>query len=59
MGICKLITIGSSSSGNSFILQCNDDILLIEAGIKWDSILKGLNFNLEKVRGVLISHSHL
>lgn len=53
-----LKVIGSGSSGNCYVLQCSQETLLIELGVKWDKILKGLNFNIERVRGMLVSHSH-
>lgn len=59
MGICKLKVVGSSSSGNSYVLDCNGEVLLIELGLKWNDILRGLNFNIRNVVGVLVSHSHL
>lgn len=59
MGVCKLSVLGSGSSGNSYILKCNDDALIIEAGVNWDVILKGLNFNTKNVVGMLVTHSHL
>ena len=36
--------IGSNSSGNSYILDCLGEYLLIELGVKWDNILNGLNY---------------
>lgn len=54
----QLTTINSGSDGNAYILECGDDILLIELGIHWETILKSLNFEegLKRVRGCLVSH---
>lgn len=54
----KLKCLGSSSKGNSYILQGEKETLLLEAGIPYRDILKGLDFNLSNVAGVLISHEH-
>lgn len=54
----KLRCLGSGSSGNSYILEASDGILLIEAGIPLMEVKKALRFDLSKVRGCLISHRH-
>lgn len=59
MGRCgRLICVGSSSKGNCYILECDNDSLIIELGIMWKIILKKLNFGegFKKVRGCLVSH---
>lgn len=53
-----LKVIGSSSSGNCYLLQGKSETLIIEAGIKFMEIKKALNFNLRNVVGCLISHRH-
>ena len=54
----RLITVGSGSSGNSYILECENETLLLELGVGWNEIKKALNFDLSKVVGVCVSHSH-
>lgn len=55
----KLITLGSSSKGNGYILQRKDgSVLILEAGIKLSKIKEALNFDLSRVSACLISHSH-
>lgn len=54
----RLITIGTGSSGNAYILECHNEILLLELGVGWSDIKKALNFDLSKVVGVCVSHSH-
>lgn len=56
--MATLKILNSGSSGNSYILECNDEILLIELGLPWKDILNGLNYSegLQKVRGCLTSH---
>lgn len=52
-------TLSSGSHGNCYILECGNEQLLIELGISWKDILRGLNYNLTKVRACLVSHQHL
>ena len=58
MANCRLKCISSSSAGNAFVLECRDDILLLELGVTFDKILKTLNYGegFEKVRGCLVTH---
>ncbi len=54
----KLKVLGSSSNGNCYILESPTGSLLIEAGLPWKEIQKGLDFNLSNVVGCLITHEH-
>ena len=55
----RLIVLGSSSSGNGYILRASDgQSLIIEAGVKLIEAKKALSFDLSKIAGVLVSHSH-
>lgn len=54
----KLKVLGSGSSGNCYLLQSEKETLIIECGLPYKTILKGLNFNLSNVVGCLISHEH-
>lgn len=58
MAVCRLKCVNSSSEGNAFILECGDDILLLDLGVSFDKILKTLNYRegFEKVRGCLVTH---
>jgi ribonuclease BN (tRNA processing enzyme) len=56
--MAKLKCLSSGSIGNAYILECNGERLLLELGIGWQEILKGLNYKLGDVVGVLVSHSH-
>ena len=56
MAILKVL--GSSSSGNSYLVECKNETLILELGLKWGDILKGLNYKLGKVVGCLCSHLH-
>lgn len=54
----KLKVLGSGSRGNCYILQGERETLLLECGIRWKDILKGLNYNTLNIAGCLISHQH-
>lgn len=54
----KLRILGSNSSGNSYILENDNEALLIEAGIDFRVVKKALGYNLRKVAGAVISHRH-
>lgn len=54
----KLKVLGSGSSGNCYLLQNEKEALMLECGLPWKIILKGLNFNLNNVVGCLVTHEH-
>ena len=56
--VSKIKVLGSSSRGNAYILECQNETLLLELGVSWKDIVKALNFNLSKVVGVCVSHAH-
>lgn len=54
----QLKVLGSSSAGNCYLLENDKETLILEAGLRFDAIKKGLKFNLRKVAGCLVSHEH-
>lgn len=50
--------IATGSKGNFYIVETKDEILLLECGIQIKDIKKALNFDLSKVVGCLLTHSH-
>lgn len=56
--MARLQCLGSSSAGNSFILTCGEDILILDAGIGMKEVLKALNYGKDfgRVRGCLVTH---
>jgi phosphoribosyl 1,2-cyclic phosphodiesterase len=54
-----LKVLGSGSSGNCYLLQGEKETLILECGLPYKTILKGLNFNLCNVVGCLVSHEHM
>jgi phosphoribosyl 1,2-cyclic phosphodiesterase len=56
--MAKLKCLSSGSSGNSYILKCNRERLLLELGVKWNDILRGLDYDLSNVTACIVSHIH-
>lgn len=54
----KFRCLGSGSSGNCYILENDSEALVIEAGIPFMVVKKALDFNISKIVGVVVSHSH-
>lgn len=54
----KLICLDSGSSGNCYLLENDTECLVIEAGVPFKEVKKALNFNISKIVGVVVSHSH-
>lgn len=54
----ELKVLGSSSSGNCYILDCGNEALILEAGIRFLEVKKALDFNIRRVVGCLITHQH-
>ncbi|NFT07619.1 MBL fold metallo-hydrolase [Clostridium botulinum] len=48
----------SGSSGNCYIVKVQEEALIIECGIGINDILKGFKFDISKVKGCILSHSH-
>lgn len=56
--MAQLQCLGSSSSGNCFILTCGDDKLIIDLGVSWNEVLDGLDYDISNVCGCLCCHIH-
>lgn len=55
----RLIVIGSSSSGNGYLLEAsNGDQLLIEAGRRLKEFQEVGNLKISRARGMVVSHEH-
>lgn len=54
----KLEVLGSGSTGNCYLLHTSCGIIIIEAGIRFNDVLKALNFDISKIICCLISHEH-
>lgn len=59
--MAKIVPLFSSSRGNSYYIQGNDDAILIDAGRNCKQIEMALSLNgvsMEKVRAVFVTHEH-
>jgi phosphoribosyl 1,2-cyclic phosphodiesterase len=56
--VSKIRVIGSNSNGNSYILECGNEKLLIELGVDFKQVLRALNYDLTNVHACLVSHKH-
>lgn len=54
----SLKTVGTGSSGNTYILRTSKECLILELGCKWNDVFKCLNYDINDVVGVLVTHSH-
>lgn len=54
----RLVVINSNSSGNAYILENDQEALLIECGVRFERIKQALNFNFKKVVGCIVTHEH-
>lgn len=50
--------LGSSSSGNCYLLESELECLVLEAGLPFKDVKKTLDFNIGKIVGVVGSHQH-
>ena len=57
MLICK--TIATGSSGNSYALMNDSEILLLDLGVNAKVIKKAIDFRISNVVGAVVTHSHL
>lgn len=54
----KLKVLSSGSSGNCYIVENENEALIIEAGVSMKEVKVALNFNVRKIVGVICSHVH-
>jgi len=54
----RLHVIGSSSKGNAYALEGEDEILLLEAGMPFKEVKKAINWQVSKIAGCFVSHVH-
>ena len=56
----KLKVLGSSSSGNCYLIESSEeDRLILDAGINFKEVQKELRFDFKGIQGVLITHEHM
>ena len=55
----KLKVLGSSSSGNCYLIENENSKLILDAGVNFKDVQKALNFDFKSVQGVLVTHEHM
>lgn len=55
----KLQVLGSSSSGNCYLIEVKKEKLILDAGVNFKTVQKKMKFNFDGVEGVLITHEHM
>ena len=54
----RILSTGSSSAGNNYILDCEGQQLLIEAGIGLKVVRRALDYDMTKIIGCICTHEH-
>ena len=54
----KLTILGSSSSGNCYLIHNDNECLIIEAGIRLQDVKKAIDFKTSIIKGCISSHVH-
>lgn len=54
----KLKIIGTGSKGNAYLLENEEEALLIECGVNILEIKKAIDFNISKIVGCIVTHEH-
>lgn len=56
--VSRIRVISSGSCGNAYILECENEILLLELGVSWKDVVKALGFDLSKIVACVVTHQH-
>lgn len=48
----------SGSHGNCYALMNDNEILILDAGVKYKDVLRGIDYRIADVAGVLVTHEH-
>lgn len=55
----KLKVLGSSSKGNCYLIEAQNEKLILDAGINFKDVQQELKFNFSGIKGVLVTHEHM
>ena len=55
--LLKCVNTGSQN-GNCYILENDTEALILDAGVRYNDVLKALDYNISKVTGLLLTHEH-
>ena len=53
-----LRVLGSGSSGNCYLLESENEVLVVEAGVPFKEVKEAIDYQTSKIVGVLSSHEH-
>ncbi|MBC7866221.1 MAG: MBL fold metallo-hydrolase [Gloeobacteraceae cyanobacterium ES-bin-316] len=51
-------SISSGSEGNSYVLEVNGDLLVLDCGVPYMEIARTVNFRVTRIAGCLLTHEH-
>lgn len=54
----KFKCLGTGSKGNCYLLETESETLILDCGIPKKEIIEGLDYNVKKIKGVIVSHEH-
>jgi Cft2 family RNA processing exonuclease len=54
-----LKVVSTGSIGNSYLLETEDEAIILECGVPISKIKKAIDYNISKIKGALITHQHL
>lgn len=54
----RVHVLGSSSKGNGYIFETENESLIVECGLPLKSVKKALKFDISKVAGAIVTHEH-
>lgn len=55
----RFVCLGSGSKGNCYLIENDNECLVLDAGISSKEVKKALDFNVLKISGVCITHEHM
>jgi len=55
----QLLILGSNSRGNCYLLDTENECLIIETGVSMHKVKEAIGFNISKIVGCIVTHSHL
>jgi phosphoribosyl 1,2-cyclic phosphodiesterase len=56
--IFRAFSLASGSSGNAVVLDCDEGVVLVDAGLSAKRLLQGLDGLASRLQGVVITHDH-
>lgn len=55
----RIATLATGSSGNSYVLEENNQMVLLDLGIGLPEIKRGIKFRVSDIVAAFVSHTHL